>query len=566
MKKKSLTFIILAALALVLVLAACGRGDDPPAQDPAPAATPAAAATPAPAPATPETPETPAEREMITVSVSQWNIEAAFAGEPCEMYLYIQERFGLTFVPYHLTWDNFMEVPYLWAAAGTLPDIIGASDRITRPSFREWIDAGVIRSIPDDLSRWPYVDNWVSQPFAQQLAVNGRMYHIPRGTTLELGNTSMGRGIINRRDWREQLGIPVPQTEDDFIAMWQAFTDGDMHGDGTRVFGVYPHNAEHLYYQTFIGHGNTSRNWVYIDGMMRIPAFEESSLQLMSFWRRAFNYGLINPDFLTDPDGTSIQQFALGRAGTLLRLTTPNHLNNILMQWEELQPDLCFFESVEILVPPRIEGKDWVVSGGPGHWSETLINFRVDDYTLERILDWFDWQMSMDGILFHNFGFYGQDFIIEDGEIVITTDINPDTGRPFTVPQLYAYGTGGMRNVATWSGDAVEWFNPNIPAEIRQMAMNYRDTAILRPYTRLSSPGVQVRALNLDAVVEMGLPIPRDEWVSFIMDTSATSDEDLWAQFRARWEAAGLLRAQELMTAEVIARGYPRESPLLIQP
>ena len=563
MKKKGLVLIILAALALVLVLAACNRGDDPPAQDPAPPA----ATTPAPAPATPETPETPAEREMITVSIAQWNIEAAFAGEPCAMYLYIQERFGLTFVPYHLTWDNFLEVPYLWAAAGTLPDIIGASDRITRPSFREWIDAGLIRSIPDDLSRWPYVDNWVSQPFAQQLAVNGSIYHIPRGTTLVPGNTSMGRGIFNRRDWREQLGIPVPETEEDFIAMWQAFTDGDMHGDGTRVFGVYPHNIGHMYYQTFIGHGNTGRHWVYIDGSMRIPAFEPSSLQLMSFWRRAFNYGLVNPDFLTDPDSTSITQFALGRAGTLLRLVTPNHVFRVFQEWEALQPDIDFFDAVELLTPPRIEGKDWVVSGGPGHWSETLINSRVDDYTLERILDWFDWQMSPEGINFHNFGFYGQDFTIDaNGEIIILTDINPDTGRHFTVPDLYAYGTGGMRNVATWSGDAAEWFNPTIPVEIRQMSMDFRDSAILRPYTRLSSAGIQVSALIIPEVVEMGLPIPGDEWLSFIMDTSATSDEDLWAQFRARWEAAGLLRAQEIVTAEVLARGYPKVPPLLIQP
>ena len=573
MKKKILVFVVL--LAMVLTLGGCR--EEPTPTPPAEVADDATADDAADVDDVVEddvaeddgadddtaaTDDPPAD--VITVSVVNWEIEQAFAGEPCAINLYIQERFGLAFEPYHVTWDNFREVPYLWAAAGTLPDIIGASDRITGPVFHEWIEAGVIRSLPDDLSRWPSLNHWVSQSFAQDLAYDGRIYHIPRGTTLVPGNTSMGRGLINRRDWREALDIPIPETEDDIIAMWQAFMDNDMHGDGTTVFGVYPHAVSHLFDQTFIGHGNTSGNWVYIDGEMVIPAFEESSLELMSFWRRAFNEGLVNPDFLTDADSTSIQQFALGRAGTLLRLVTPGHLFTVMEQWEILQPDVNFFEAVEILPPPRIEGKDWVVSGGPGHWSETLINARVDDATLERILDFYDWAMSDEGIKTMMFGFYGQDFIMEDGEVVMITDINPETGRPFSAGDLYAFAGSGMAYLATWAGDAAEWFNPNIPLEIRQMAAEYRDAVIVRPETRLSSPGIQVRALNIPEIVEMNLPSAGDEWIAFIMDTSNTSDEELWQQFRARWEAAGYLRAKELMTEEVLARGYPREMPYLL--
>ena len=554
MKKRFISLMLAFVMGIALLtITACGNNDPGPGEAaPAPAAGAGTGAAAAPA-------GTDAGGgDLITVSVVNWDISQSFGAEPCAIYQFVQDNFGLTFETYDVTWDNFRELPYLWAAAGTLPDIIGASDRILTPAFREWVDAGVIRSIPDDLSRWPNVRHWVDE-LAQELAINGRIYHIPRGTTLEPGNTAMGRGIINRRDWREQLGIPIPQTEDDFIEMWLAFSENDMHGDGTRVFGVYPHNMHHIFDQTFAGHGYTGPNCTWIDGQMFIPAFEENAFQLMSFWRRAFNEGAINPDFLTDPDSTSIQQFALGRAGTLLRLVVPVHLLAVYEQWRMLQPDVDFFEAVELLAPPRIEGRPLVWAGGPGHWSETLINSRVDDYTLERILDFYDWQMSDEGIRTVMFGFYGQDYTVVNGEIVMLTEINPETGRHLSAADLYQWAVGGMAYLATWSGDAVDWINPNIPVEIRQMAMELRDNVITHPdalFTNEAPGGVLVRALSIPEVVEMGIPTVSDEWVAFMTDNSDLSDRQLWEQFRARWESAGLLRAQELMTAEVLARGY----------
>jgi len=47
-----------------------------------------------------------------------------------------------------------------------------------------------------------------------------------------------------------------------------------------------------------------------------------------------------------------------------------------------------------------------------------------------------------------------------------------------------------------------------------------------------------------------------DEWVAFITNTSAITDEELFQQFYARWLANGYAAAREAMTQEAQARGY----------
>ncbi|MCL2572711.1 MAG: hypothetical protein FWE11_09945 [Defluviitaleaceae bacterium] len=558
MKNKFL-LVALVMVASLIFIAACGRnGDDDTEAGTNQTPTPTPVANQGDA----ETPEvTDGESrwdDLIQISVSVWDASASFAGEPCEIYLYIQERFGLTFEPLDIGWDNMGELPLLWAAADTLPDILGGVD-IGAAIWMEWRDSGLIRSLPGELERWPSLNEWMSQPFMQERMVDGEHYIVPRGTVPQAEITALARGIINRRDWREQLGIPIPTTEEDFLNMWQAYVDNaaDLPGAADVVFGVLPGGVFNLSSHTFTGHGHTGGDWAPMGegGSFVRPAFEYSSLPLMAFWREAFQRGLLDPDFVTNSVWQGNQQFALGRAGTLLRQVVPIHLNNIYLEWVELNPDIDFVEAVEILFPPYVPDREHVWLIGGGFWSESFISSNVDDATMERIMYFIDWKKSADGINTMIFGFEGRDWQWQDGEVVMLTDINPETGRPFAARDLYQYAAGGMTDLIIWSGDAVEWFDPNIPAGIRQMAIEFRDRVITPDATYIFRDN-RVSALHIPEMVELGVPLVNDEWVAFVTDTSALSHEELWHQFRARWEAHNLLRAYEIMTETVRARGY----------
>ncbi|MCL2528209.1 MAG: hypothetical protein FWE42_07285 [Defluviitaleaceae bacterium] len=557
MKKRFLLIALVLAAALIFA-AACGRSEET-APDPTPAQN-----NEAPPAGNQDSGDATVNEDSsrwgdpIRVSVSVWDASASFAGEPCELYQYIQDRFGLTFEPMDLGWDNMSELPLLWAASDTLPDIIGGID-MGAAIYHEWIDAGLVRPILGDLHRWPNLNVWMEQQFSQERMINGEHYIIPRGTIPEAEITALARGIINRRDWREHLGIPIPTTEDDFLDMWQAFVDNasDLPGAADVVFGVLPGGIFNLSSHTFTGHGHTGGDWAPMgegDSFVR-PAFEYSSLPLMAFWRESFHRGLLDPDFVTNSVWQGNQQFALGRAGTLLRQVVPIHMNNIYLEWVELNPDINFADAVEILWPPYVPDREHVWLIGGGAWSETLISSNVDDATLERIMYLIDWKKSETGIATMIFGFEGQDWEWQGGEVVMLTPTNPETGHPLAARDLYQYAAGGMTDLFIWSGDAVEWFDPNIPAGIRQMAIAHRDR-VITPTTTYIFRDNRVSAIHIPELVELGVPGVNDEWVAFVTDTSSASHEELWHQFRTRWEASGLLRAYELMTNEVRARGY----------
>jgi len=267
----------------------------------------------------------------------------------------------------------------------------------------------------------------------------------------------------------------------------------------------------------------------------------------VSFLRGAFNDGLIDPDFITNSVWEGNQIFSMGRAGTLMRQVVPIHINNIYMEWVELNPDIVFWEAVEILQSPQVPGITPVYLIGNGFWSETMFSSRLDDATMDKIMTFFDWMLSDDGINTMNFGFEGQDWEMQNGEITLLTDINPDTGLHLSGRDLYQFAAGGMSDLVIWSGDAVEWFTPNIPQGIREMAAANRERVIVpgREYVWRDN---RFDAVVVDEVVEMGLPSVADESVAFITNTTSISNQELWQQFRDRWESMGYLRAKELMT------------------
>jgi len=118
--------------------------------------------------------------EHMTLSVMHWDVERSLTGSYDPMRAFIEEKFNITFKGKPgLSWDNFWEIPFVWAAAGELPDMIGGID-IAEGAYYDWVRDGLVRAIPSDLSAYPNLAKTVAAPGVRALAVNGKNYLLPR--------------------------------------------------------------------------------------------------------------------------------------------------------------------------------------------------------------------------------------------------------------------------------------------------------------------------------------------------------------------------------------------------
>ena len=131
---------LLLALVMVLSLAACG-GDSktPDSGSKTPAGNDSSGGT-----------ADSGKLEHMDISVGYWDVETALCGDDIQKF--IEEKFNVTFEPMNVTWDDYYEKEQTWAATDSLPDVFCADFRASA-TFGKWAREGVIRSIPEALSR-----------------------------------------------------------------------------------------------------------------------------------------------------------------------------------------------------------------------------------------------------------------------------------------------------------------------------------------------------------------------------------------------------------------------------
>ena len=370
----------------------------------------------------------------------------------------------------------------------------------------------------------------------------------PRYTYQDVADWSMDRGLLIRRDWLDALGLDMPETEEEYIDTMVAFAQNDPDGNGQDdTVGYLPAQTWLLTSQAWTGYGFTDGRWIFNeDGDARMAIAEKSTLPLMSFLRRMFKAGGMDPDFATIANEDAIEKFAQGRVGMFSRQVSPKHLDAIYQKWVILQPDVDFFEAVEFAHGPLVVDNN-VRFAEKIYWSESYFEANVDDEKMDRILSLYEWIISDEGMAMCAYGIEGKHYEVEaDGSIKLLLDKDPETGQFFPLSN-YA-PMSGIGHLATWVGDNLQYQNPSLDPRLIEMATverDYRKTEWDDPQVNWPLQGINVPEKEEMAAIRFG-----DDWSRFIMDESDASDEELYEELLSNWNANGYERACESITAE----------------
>lgn len=295
MKKKLVSLLLVAAMATTLVT---GCGSDAASTDTAASDT-TAATTAAEAPAAEEA--APAAEEVekpekITMMVDGTVVTQANGRDAFEARW--EELTGIDLVINQPDHDAYYEQVSQTIASGELPDVILLSANY----YSSYAAAGLLWDMTDayENSELKASSRFIGDGVEQGLKIDGKLYGFA---------PTRGNGCVTyvKQAWLDNCGIKAPTNYDEYIAMLDAFTNGDPDGNGVDgdtyavsaagyVGGEAPFtNYMAEFYQDAYPAFYQKEDGTWVDGFT-----EDSMKAAMQRIQDAANAGYLDPETLTN--------------------------------------------------------------------------------------------------------------------------------------------------------------------------------------------------------------------------------------------------------------------------
>lgn len=528
MRKKKMLSLALAGILSATALFGCGG-----AANETPAATPAASGSEATTEASAD--ENP-YAEHMEISIGTWSIADALDDTANDaLYQYICDKFNIEIVPQNTTWDDYTQKIQMWAASGSMPDIVSI-DIVGTPMYYQWTEQGVVRPLLD-MSKYPNLkDYFETEDIAAMADANGNYYAVPRRMFPSTDWSALDRVVAYRWDLAQEAGVTKePETWDEFIDMLDKIVKADP--ENQNVTGVTASQTKMigglfwLYSNpvaTSDGSGSDFK-WIKEDGKYIPAVFSKNSLASLQNMRDMYTAGLVDPDLANTNVNLAYDKFIAGQCCAVLMGGGYKNVDGALYQqrWKDLYPDKDFNECVKVLKPLKNANGDLAHAIFKTYWSETYFSADVDDAKMDRIMALYDWLLSEEGINTVVYGFEGEDYKANGSDIeVITEDLSGKYHSRALFFDLVAYN----------DYRAYDMSSPTIVSkEIRQEAVDYISWVL--DNTKLPKYYPALTMLSTDTKREFTV-LDHDDMMNIMMGKEPV--EDMWNKIVSEYEAKGL--------------------------
>lgn len=495
MKKfRKLTLLLCAQLLVVGTFAGCAKTDAPADSGSASTATESTAGE-----------NTTDEKKPLEITIAHWDVEKGLSkGADDKVLVALEEKFNVKFKPMNITWDDYAQKIQLWAASGSLPDIF-SMDAIGTAYYHDWIAQGVLKPLPEDLSAYPNLAEYLDVEDIQTLKIDGNLYCIPRKTYPDNYWNAIDRVIFYRWDLAQKAGVTKePETWEEFQDMMEKIIAADPEGKNIGGLTTTQTNLLDGFLFTYSlpaamsdGSGSDYK-WVEKDGQY-IPAyFAGDALSTFKLARELYTSGVIEKDIALVKQQQSQDKFLQGQSAAILQAGGATKLYDYAGKyWSEIYPGRDILEDVKMLkLLPGKDGEKYF-SVFRTSWSESYISSQVSDEKLARILEMYDFLVSEEGSRLLNYGFEGEDYDVVDGNVVlrnpeeldekynVTKHLNTlvqwgrgvwDQSVPVVTPEAYR-----TMNVEKYNEAKTEGVMPEFDMRYTYLSTPLKDRFIIKP-------------------------------------------------------------------------------------
>jgi putative aldouronate transport system substrate-binding protein len=191
-------------------------------------------------------------------------------------------------------------------AGSDLPDIIVAD--LGQPAIVNAIDAGMFWELGPYLQEYPNLQR-LDQAILNNASYKGKNYGIYRARDKARST------IFIRKDWLDNMNLAVPTTPEELLEVAIAFGNGDPDKNGKQdSVGWVMDKGGSDFNAALVWLGGPN-NWEEKDGQLIPAVLTPEYLETMKYFKRLYDEGGVNKDFLLVDSNQKNEVFYGGKAG-----------------------------------------------------------------------------------------------------------------------------------------------------------------------------------------------------------------------------------------------------------
>lgn len=386
-----------------------------------------------------------------------------------EMTKFFRNKYNFDWNIISLTFDNWAEKMRIWINSGDMPDM--ATWDYIHGEALNYSEQNLVLRFPDDWkTKWPNTakayENSVVGPEVEKIV--GGTYFLPKPIFSSnkpcdplIGHTT----LYIRKDWAVAVGFPVKNSYSISELMQYAtlVKQKDPGGIGSKLLpiSVVPSSAAMLFVQS--NNANFASIYKGEDGKYRWGAADNSTLEGLKQYQKAYREGLLNPDFFSLKGSDDWEQFRTTGVSGSVYASGMAMFQYEFAQYLKKNLNLDSNSAMQASFVVGIDNK-YHQTETNNFWTVTIFSPKIETEKFDRIMDMIDYAATNEGQLLIRMGFEGKDFETLSGGGY--KNLRPEGKSIYDVyPSQYSvYG-----NMVILSDD-FGMIDPTIPQEFRDHA------------------------------------------------------------------------------------------------
>ncbi|MFC4776665.1 extracellular solute-binding protein [Paenibacillus sp. GCM10023252] len=324
-----------------------------------------------------------------------------------EMEKRTNTKLNIKYIPSNNYGDKFK----VTIASGDIPDVM-LTTWIYDPVVMQAIREGAFWDLTPYLKDYPNLMNTYPKESWDNTRIDGKNYGIPRPRPLAGGVAFPAL----RKDWMDKLGLSTPKTMDELYTVLKAFTENDPDGNGKKdtvgfAASVGEGWMDKLAFVEDVFAGDQNGTFIK-DGKMEFRDFQPSERDALLWLQKAYKEGVLATDFAVMKETQVYDMMKAGQIGMAPRSMDSAAIWDAISTLRKTSPNADIIHLPWITSPAT--GKPFVHKEG-GFFGNYLISKKVPEAKMKKILEFFDYGASKEGMDLAKYGLEGVHHTVEGG-------------------------------------------------------------------------------------------------------------------------------------------------------